>query len=132
VLDVVTDLASALGFEPGLRLSGRLPDSLPVGLVDDVCAVLTDLLSELAESGRVPAVEVEVTVGHDGLAVDVRYDDLDVDAADGPRCLPELARRAERYGGSLTRSPLGGSWSYLSWSVPWPGGAVHEGIPAPG
>jgi hypothetical protein len=109
-------------------VSGRLPDNLPVDLVDDACAVLDDLLTELSHSSSVHQVEIEVTVGRDGLAVDVRHDQSDDDAADGLRSRPGLQRRAERHGGSLRCSPLGGSWTYLSWSVPWPGGRA----PLPG
>ena len=128
VLSVVGGLAPALGFEPGLRVSGRLPDNLPVDLVDDACGVLDDLLTELSRSTSVQHVEVEVTVGRDGLAVDVRHDQSDDDGADGLRSLPGVHRRAERHGGSLSCVPLGGSWTYLSWSVPWPGGRA----PRPG
>jgi signal transduction histidine kinase len=62
VLDVVTEVAPALGFAPSIRLSGPLQTTVPIGLADDLVAVLREALSNIARHARAASAHVALTV----------------------------------------------------------------------
>jgi signal transduction histidine kinase len=117
LLDVVGDVAPALGFDPAVRFSGVL-DTLPDALVDDLLAVVREALTNAARHAGASAVEVDLAAGPDRLTLDVR--DNGAGMADTARRsgLANLAHRAERHGGTLTLGPHRPSGTRLTWSVP--------------
>jgi DNA-binding CsgD family transcriptional regulator len=52
LLAVLADVGPALGFDPGLRLSGVLEDRLATDLVDDLLAVLREALTHVARAAQ--------------------------------------------------------------------------------
>jgi signal transduction histidine kinase len=117
LLDLATDLAPALGFEPALRFSGVL-DLVSDDLAEDVVAVVRESLSNVARHAHARTVEVDLDATAQRLTVDVRDD------GDGPgplvrrSGLDNLRRRAERRGGSFDVGAREPSGTELRWAVP--------------
>jgi signal transduction histidine kinase len=61
LLDVLADLAPALGFQPTLRLAGPLEHLLPAALLEDLLAVLREALANVARHAGATAVTVALT-----------------------------------------------------------------------
>ncbi|MEU2508969.1 GAF domain-containing protein [Streptomyces sp. NPDC007863] len=122
VVTAVDAAASTLGFAPALRLEGLLDTDVPVGIADDVVAVIGEALTNVARHARAHRAEVtllaedgvlEVTVGDDGTG-------LPRDRTDSG--LRNLTERAERLDGSLTveSPPRPGRGTRLTWRIPLP------------
>ena len=114
LLDVLAGARAALGFEPGLRFSGRL-DDLPEDVVDDVLLLLREVLSALGEHAGASGADVEVDVADGAVAVCVTFDGLG--DTEGHGGLAVVRRRAEERGGAwdVASLPRG---TRLSWSMP--------------
>ena len=117
LLDVVTDVAPALGFEPAVRFSGLL-DTLPDGVADDLLAVLREALTNAARHAHATGVEVELTATADRLTLEVRDDGTGIGDTTRRSGLANLSHRAERHGGALTVGS-GPAGTRLVWTVPF-------------
>jgi signal transduction histidine kinase len=117
LVDVASDLAPVLGFEPAVRLSGVL-DVLPDDIAEDVVAVVRESLSNAARHARARHVEVDVAVTADQLTVDVRDDGIGLGDSGRRSGLENLRRRAERHGGSMEIRRQEPSGTRLCWSIP--------------
>jgi signal transduction histidine kinase len=119
LLDVVADVAPALGFTPETRFSGPLQATVPDEIADDLVAVLREALSNIARHAGAQAVRIDLSV-HDQLTLNVDDDGIGI----GPitRCsgLANLQARAERHRGTMTVAPHDPAGTRLSWSVPIP------------
>lgn len=122
IATVCGDAAVTLGFAPELRLSGRMAD-IPEAVSADLLAVVREALSNVARHASASSAHVAVEVG----------DEVRVVVTDDGRGLPpdavrsglaNLARRAERRGGSFTLEPGADSGTTLTWSVPLDGGPL--------
>jgi signal transduction histidine kinase len=118
LLDVATEAAPSLGFEPAVRFSGVM-DTLRGEVADDLVAVVREALSNVGRHAQARSAEVDATVRPDRVILDVRDDGTGPgpDAAPG-NGLGNLRHRAERHGGSMTFGPREESGSWLRWSVP--------------
>ena len=117
LLEVVTDVTPALGFEPAVRFSGLL-DTVPDGVADDVLAVLREALTNAARHAHATGVEVELTATADRLTLDVRDDGSGIGDTTRRSGLANLRHRAERHGGALTVNS-GPTGTRLVWTVPF-------------
>jgi signal transduction histidine kinase len=118
LLDVLADVGPALGFDPGLRLSGVLEDRLPEDLVDDLLAVLREALTNVARHARAGRADVEVTATGTDLTLEVTDDGVGMGPATRRSGLANLRRRAEQRGGACSVEPGEPSGTRLRWSVP--------------
>ena len=116
VLDVVTEVTPALGFEPAVRFSGLL-DTLSTALTDDLLAVLREALTNTARHAHATAVDVELTATRDRVTLGVRDNGTGIADTTRRSGLANLRHRAELHGGDLTvdSSPDG---TRLIWNVP--------------
>jgi signal transduction histidine kinase len=116
LLEVATEVAPALGFEPAVRFAG-LVDTLPDAVGDDLLAVLREALTNAARHAHATVVDVELSAADDRLTLDVRDDGRGI--GETTRCsgLANLRHRAERYGGTLAVDS-GSDGTRLTWSVP--------------
>ncbi|MEV7074736.1 GAF domain-containing protein [Streptomyces sp. NPDC093990] len=115
---VIGEAASVLGFPPSIRMEGLVDTDVPREIADDVVAVLSEALTNIARharAGRADVVletdghEVRLTVSDDGVGI----------PAEGRRSgLRNLADRAEAYGGHLTIDRPGTGGTTLVWRVP--------------
>jgi signal transduction histidine kinase len=116
LLDVVTDVSPALGFEPAVRFSGLL-DTLPAALTDDLLAVLREALTNTARHAHATGVEVELTATAARLTLDVRDDGTGIGDTTRRSGLANLRHRAERHDGALTVDS-GPAGTRVVWTVP--------------
>lgn len=114
---VVEEVGPALGFQPALRFSGLLEDTLPAVIVDDLLAVLREALTNVARHAGACSAEVDVTVAGGRLTLQVTDDGHGMGDATRRSGLANLRRRAENHGGAFEVSPAEPSGTNLCWSV---------------
>ncbi|MFF7648056.1 GAF domain-containing protein [Streptomyces canus] len=115
---VVGEAATVLGFAPSIRMEGLVDTDVPREIADDVIAVLSEALTNVARharAGRADVVletdgrEMKLTVGDDGVGV----------PPEGRRSgLRNMADRAEGFGGTLTVDCPEAGGTTLVWRVP--------------
>jgi signal transduction histidine kinase len=118
MLDVVTNLHPALGFEPAVRFAGVLEETLPDPVIEDLLAVLREALSNIARHAHAGSATVAVTVSADRLDLEVTDDGAGIPATTRHSGLANLRRRAEHHGGTLTLTPRQPNGTQLTWSIP--------------
>jgi signal transduction histidine kinase len=120
VLQICAEAARILGFDPDVHLAGGLDRAVTPELATELLATLREALSNVARHAQARHVAVTLTV--DDLEVHLRVvdDGIGPDRTARPvgKGLPNMAERAERFGGSfrLSARPEGGS--EVSWRVP--------------
>src|SRR3954469_4973280 len=106
LLNVMTEVSPALGFDPVLRLTG-LDVPLPEDIDEDLLAVLREALTNVARHAQAAGAEVEVAATVDRLTVKVTDDGTGMDAAPARRSgLDNLARRARDRRGTFSAKSL--------------------------
>jgi signal transduction histidine kinase len=118
LLQVLADVGPALGFDPGLRLSGVLEDRLADDLVDDLLAVLREALTNVARHAQAGQADVAVTATGTALTVQITDDGVGLGAVTRRSGLANLRRRAEQRGGALTVTDVEPTGTRIRWSVP--------------
>ncbi|MGY1711795.1 sensor histidine kinase [Geodermatophilus sp. SYSU D00758] len=119
LFDTIAAVAPGLPAAPTTRIAGPVGD-LPEGVVDDLLAVVGEVLTSVARHARARTVEVAVTVTEGGVSLRVTGDGV------GPAGIPDgdglgaLTRRAEERGGSLVADPAPSGGAQLVWAVPLP------------
>ena len=116
LLEVVTEVTPALGFEPAVRFSGLSTPSPPT-VGDDLLAVLREALTNTARHAHATAVDVELTAADDRLTLDVRDNGSGIGDTTRRSGLANLRHRAEHHAGTLTVDS-GSAGTRLTWSVP--------------
>jgi signal transduction histidine kinase len=119
VLDVVAEVAPALGFTPSVRLAGPLQTTVPAGLADDLVAVLQEALSNIARHAQAGSAHVDITVNTQ-LVVIVLDDGIGIQPTTRRSGLANLQTRAERHRGTLTITENVPTGTRLTWSVAIP------------
>jgi signal transduction histidine kinase len=118
LLDVITDAAQALGFEPAVRFTGLLEDALADDIVEDLLAVLREALTNITRHAQAQSAEVDVTARPGRLTLDIRDNGIGIDPSTRSSGLANMRRRAECHGGTLTVNRCDPSGTWLSWSIP--------------
>lgn len=116
---IVDQAGEQLGFQPGVRTSGLLDTNLPDPVADDLAAVLSEGLSNVARHANATQVDVAVDLSDDGL-LEVRVVDNGVGLAEAERRsgLANLERRAARRGGTFEVGPGDEAGTVVLWRVP--------------
>ncbi|TFV86481.1 GAF domain-containing protein [Blastococcus sp. CT_GayMR16] len=118
--EVVRSVTEAHDLRPDLRIRNEVEDLLP-DLVNDVVAVVRELVTNVVRHARATRLTVAVTVT-DAVSVVVTDDGRGLPPITVRSGLTNLADRAERRGGRLTISS-GDSGTEVAWSVPRPAAA---------
>ena len=116
VVDVIDEVVPMLGFSPALRFTGPVDTIVPDEVAGDLIAVVREALSNIARHAHATAAAVEVTATPAQLTVDVIDNGVGIGESKRRSGLANLARRAERYGGSLTLPDHEGT--QLRWTIP--------------
>jgi signal transduction histidine kinase len=115
--EVVRSVTEPHGLRGDLRIRDEVED-LPSDLVNDVVAVVRELVTNVVRHAKAQRVMVAVAV-NDDVSVVVTDDGCGLPAITVRSGLANLADRAERRGGRMGTS-TGDSGTEVSWSVPRP------------
>ena len=121
VIDVASEAAPALGFEPTVRFSGPVDTFTSEAVTESLVAALREALANVARHAHATSSEVTVSAADD---ITLVVEDNGGGAAsfqrDGGRGVANLHERARMLGGTASitaRSPRG---TRVEWSVPTP------------
>ena len=117
VLQVVSQSAEALGFQPRLQFDGPIDAAVPEALVADLLAVVREALANTAKHAAANSVEVALSA-RDELVVEVTDDGTGIGTPTRASGLANLRARAERHGGSLEVTDRSEGGTRLRWRVP--------------
>jgi signal transduction histidine kinase len=128
---LVAETAPSLGFEARLDLSGPVDSAVDPVLGDELLSALREALANIARHAQATTATVHVTVAGDELVLRVTDDGVgppaglvvghaptDDDGDGGGHGLANLARRAERRGGSFALGAHVPRGAELTWRVP--------------
>ncbi|AWW35957.1 GAF domain-containing protein [Streptomyces cadmiisoli] len=118
VVRTAGEAAPVLGFAPSLRMEGLLDTQIPEDTGDQVLAVLSEALTNVARHAR--ASRVDVFLNTDGATLCLTVTDNGVGIpADGRRSgLRNMADRAAQLGGALEVTAPAGGGARIVWRVP--------------
>ncbi|MFJ9909861.1 GAF domain-containing protein [Streptomyces sp. NPDC101152] len=113
----VDEAAAVLGFAPGVRMEGLVDTDVPRDIADQVIAVLSEALTNIARHAR--ADRADVVLQTDGREVRLTVSDNGVGIPeDGRRSgLGNMAERARQFGGHLELNRPEGGGTELVWWV---------------
>ena len=117
ILFVAQEMASALGFAPGLQLDGALDTVIPDEIAEHLLTAVREALSNAARHARASQVQVIVTVNGE-LELTVRDDGIGIAESGRRSGLRNLEQRAAALGGSLVVGAQEGGGTELVWRVP--------------
>lgn len=130
LLEVVSDVTSLLGFDPGVRFAGPIDALLPEPAADDLAAVVREALTNVARHARASRVHVDVAATSAELCLDIVDDGVGIGDTHRRSGLANLRHRAEQHGGTLTlapgeplgdhESPTDHEGTHLQWKIPLP------------
>jgi len=107
VLDVAAAGAPLLGFKPRVRFHGPLDLAVSEDLAADLLAVLREAISNAARHAGARRVELALSAADNELVVEVVDDGRGLGASTRRSGLANLARRAQRHGGTFEVSAAG-------------------------
>ncbi|MFI6931571.1 GAF domain-containing protein [Streptomyces sp. NPDC050287] len=118
VVRVAGEAAPVLGFAPSVRMEGLVDTEIPSPIADQVEAVLSEALTNIARHAR--ADRADVALETDGREVRLTVSDNGVGIPpEGRRSgLRNLAERAQQLGGELEFDSPAGGGTVLVWRVP--------------
>jgi signal transduction histidine kinase len=117
ILEVVDEASGALGFAPGLRMSGSLDGNVPADVGEHLLAALREALSNVVRHARADKVDVLVEAGQE-LVLLVRDNGVGIKDPQRRSGLANLAERAGLLGGTLRTGAADGGGTELAWRVP--------------
>ena len=118
MLDVVTDLTPALGFEATIRFTGVFEHILAEPVIADLLAVLREALSNIAHHANAHTATIAASTTGGQLSLSVTDDGTGIGPSTRRSGLANLRRRAEHHGGTLTLDPHPPTGTHLNWTIP--------------
>jgi signal transduction histidine kinase len=117
VVELVTQSARVLGFEPALDLAGPIDTIVPRQVAAHLLAVLREALSNVARHSG--ATQAEVTVRADSdVFLQVVDNGTGIEGHGGGNGLRNMAHRAQELGGRFAVEPGDVGGTMLQWIVP--------------
>jgi signal transduction histidine kinase len=117
-LDVCSQAARALGFDPVVRFDGPIDNSVDEALADHLFAVLREALSNVARHADATEVSINLAVSEGLLSLVV--DDngtAGYQPTAGGRGIDNMRARANALGGTLSITPRDCGGTRLQWQV---------------
>ena len=118
LLDVGTEMAQALGYDPMIRFDGPIDSLVGDNTAEQVLAVAREALANTARHAGASRVELTVTAARGLLTLVVLDDGAGPGAATGGRGVGNMRQRAEALGGKFTIGSRAVGGTELRWSVP--------------
>ncbi len=119
-VQAIDEAATVLGFTPALRMEGLIDTDVPADVADEVLAVISEALTNVARHARATRAEVSVAAANGTLTVTVTDDGIGLPDGGRRSGLRNLAERAEKLGGSMAVAArvAGERGTRLEWRVP--------------
>ncbi|MEU3375434.1 GAF domain-containing protein [Streptomyces sp. NPDC006660] len=108
----------ALGFTPSLRMEGLLDTDVPHTMADEVVAVLSEALANIARHAHASSAEIALIVRKERLILTITDDGVGIGPGGRRSGLRNLSERAQNLGGDLTLAVPAGGGALLRWAVP--------------
>lgn len=121
ILELASEAAASLGFEPHLHLDGPIDSLVSDEIASHLLSTLREALSNVVRHAGATRVEVRIVVKAGQVGMEVRDDGVGLPVTLRPagRGLANMGRRAEALGGSMSiSSGPGGNGTVLAWQVP--------------
>ncbi|HEV2780000.1 MAG TPA: GAF domain-containing protein [Actinophytocola sp.] len=116
---MVGEATDALGFAPRVTIDDSLDSAVPERIRPDLLATLREALSNVARHAHAGEVTIELHADADMINLVVLDDGVGIPPVrERHSGLANLARRAERWGGTLTVVPRAAGGTRLTWTVP--------------
>jgi signal transduction histidine kinase len=123
VAEEVEEAAAVLGFTPALRTQGLVDTAVSAEVSDQVVAVLSEALTNVARHAHARSVDVSLRVDDKRVTLTVQDDGVGI-APQGRRSgLANLADRAEQLAGGFTLEQPQDGGTRLVWWAPLAGPA---------
>jgi signal transduction histidine kinase len=118
VIDVCSQSARALGFDPVVRFDGPIDNAVDDALADHLFAVLREALSNVARHAQATSVTVDVNA-RDGLLSLVVVDDgtASYQPSTAGRGVDNMRTRATHLGGTMSIEPSDVQGTRVHWQV---------------
>jgi signal transduction histidine kinase len=110
----------ALGFTPSLLMEGLLDTDVPHTMADEVMAVLSEALSNIARHAHASSAEIALVVRKERLTLTITDDGVGIREGGHRSGLRNLSERARNLGGELTLAAPPERGTRLCWGVPLP------------
>lgn len=118
IVELIEELAPAIGFTPTLRLEGLVDTRVSKDVADNLLPVLREALSNIARHARAGRGDVSVVVGEEWVTLTVSDNGVGI-PDDGRRSgLANLGARARSLGGTFVAHSVPEGGAELVWRVP--------------
>ena len=128
ILSLADEAAGPLGFKPRVVFDGAVDAGVPDATATELLATLREALTNVAKHAHAAHVDVSVAVGDD-LVLTVADDGVGIGEGAGVaegNGLRNMARRAERLGGTATASRGYERGTLFVWRAPLGGGTSND------
>ena len=118
IVELIEQLAPAIGFAPTLRLEGLVDTRISKDVADNLLPVLREALSNIARHAKASRADVSVVVDDDWATLTVSDNGIGI-PDDGRRSgLANLGARAKSLGGTFVAQSVPEGGAELVWRVP--------------
>jgi signal transduction histidine kinase len=119
LIQLCSESARGLGFEPVIRFNGPLDTAVDDSLADELFAVLREALTNIAKHAQATSAEVSVEAHDSMLSARVTDNGVGYRAVTGHgRGVDNLRTRAARLDGDFDITEVAGGGTLLTWRVP--------------
>lgn len=119
LLDVVSETAPALGFQPRVRFEGPVDATVTPQVAEHLLAVAREALSNAARHAQASSVEVVVRAGDD-IVLEVIDDERGIGKPGRSSGLSNMTERARLLGGTFSTTHGDDLGTRIEWRVPGP------------
>jgi len=117
ILEVVTDLATPLGFVPHTAFAGVIDEAFDEAFAEDLLACVRESLTNVAKHAQATSAWVDLVATGDELTLTVSDDGIGVGEVSRSSGITNMRQRAERRHGSLELVPGPSGGTVLTWKA---------------
>jgi signal transduction histidine kinase len=117
ILEVVSELATPLGFVPHTAFAGLVDESFDDAFAEDVLACVRESLTNVAKHAQATSVWIDIVMAGAELTITVSDDGVGPDGATHSSGTANLRARAERWDGSFEIEPGPSRGTVVTWKA---------------